>query len=539
MSQTNSQLKRYLMKQCDKLVDNVIARQNSNYTNESAKDESSLTITTSTENASNETILNQEKTLDMENIEQLHSDDSKEDNKNNNNILPHVIGSLLNASIEKIKITDDEIINDDAFVDIFLDKLISKLLIGKLPEREHLHITHSHNQPTNMYVNGSPLDDITQRLEAKSINNDITTQDMLENYPVGNSQNISATKLARNFKRLSKKMEHVFVWQDKLIRLLNWKSPTHTIIALIIMTIICYSPMYLLLLPILSLMYCVIIPNLKMRYPLYTTLLDGNHRTNKMSHEIGNSLLLDLSKPDRMSDHSIISEDLSDQYENSSKQFFINLRDTQEMTTNTLELIDKISNFINVKAAFQDELVTTKLFIKCFSIYISLKLLSPFINWSLTISILMWLSVIHLHPGVYSKMSQYRITRLRKDRNDNHDPKPTIIIDNKPQIKYVQIFEIYRQGLLPNTWVFFLYSNNIFHPMDEFRKSQRRPPGVKQLIEVEPPMDGWSFDSNSEWEIDYNVEIWAKNYKLDLNFDNEFQVDNMFKRRRLTRKIIK
>ncbi len=85
-----------------------------------------------------------------------------------------------------------------------------------------------------------------------------------------------------------------------------------------------------------------------------------------------------------------------------------------------------------------------------------------------------------------------------------------------------------------------MYSSNVFDYNDEYRKAQKPPPGVKELEDVNPPTT-WKFDMNTKWEIDYNVVAWSQQKGLPTTseIEDEFYCDNMFKRRRLIRRVLK
>lgn len=215
------------------------------------------------------------------------------------------------------------------------------------------------------------------------------------------------------------------------------------------------------------------------------------------------------------------------------------------MTTNTLHLTDSINKFINETAAFKDEKKTTILFLKCISGYIILKIISPWVNWRLLFSSLIWMLFLSFHPKLRPRLRQMRSKFQRnpfpeKETSDKPSKPDNIIIDPSPLMREIELFEIHRKGLIPGEWKFFMYSTNVFDYNDECRKAQKPPPGVKELDDVKPPKT-WEFDTNSKWEIDYNVVAWAlqKGLPITSEIDNEFYCDNMFKRRRLIRRVLK
>lgn len=474
----------------------------------------------------------------------------------NKELLHHVASSFLNTSIDRIRSeqlmnksqqpplppnkeitftsplpipTDKKVviaptyskqkIDRDGFVDIFLERLLSKIITDKLPEREHF----------------------TEQLPSDTFKP---------------SQQISPVVLASNLQRMTGQLNNIFEFQDSFIRLLTWRVPSRTMMTCLLITLILHYPLYLILLPLIFISYGLIISNYDKKYLFKTS----SHQMKKSPY--GKSLLervtssgkmpkIKLTKPliDQLDDNGF--ENITEWEDSTSGlQVITNLRDLQDMTSNTLNLIDDISSFIHETAAFKDETTTTKLFIDCLLGYFSLKLISPWINWRLILSGLVWLVFICLHPKVQNKFhhsrgnnSEIKQTKLfdkgKKLREKNDGNRSKIIIDTAPLSNEIEIFEIYRKGLIPGEWKFFLLSSNVFDYSDEFRKGQQPPPGVKDLNQIYPPKR-WFFDQNLTWEIDFDVRKWRDQRGLtSLKIDHEYLCDNMFKRRRLVRKVFR
>ncbi|SMN20766.1 similar to Saccharomyces cerevisiae YHR150W PEX28 Peroxisomal integral membrane peroxin, involved in the regulation of peroxisomal size, number and distribution [Maudiozyma saulgeensis] len=388
--------------------------------------------------------------------------------------------------------------DEEPFLALFLDKLISRLVPEPLPAREHI------------------LPDVVD-------------------------QEVSVAILASNVHKLSERMENVFEFQDTMVRILTWRQPSTMIIILLILTKICYNPMYLILLPLLYLSLGIIIKQYNLKY------FDGTHSRQSHREKIGKSLINDLFKHEPSSYTTATttnSLNTTPQEITHGMQVVLNLRDFQNLTTSQLHMMDSLSSFLNETAAFKDERITTLLLVGLLLSCIAFKCLSPFINWSLLCSCTLWLTAIITHPKLLPRLKQLHWFQSHDKQEISTTTLTTstikydVILDQPPSIRYVEIFEIYRQGLIPTTWKFFIYSKSLFNPTDEYRRAQTPPPGVKDLSQVQAP-DQWLFDPNSEWEIDYNIHDWASDRNLDLSVDNEFLIDSTFKRRRLTRRVIK
>lgn len=452
----------------------------------------------------------------------------------NKELMTKMLSSLLNVSLTKLKnkneldlLANEELYNylnknneylnksnipiddDEPFLALFLDKLITRLVPERLPLREKLII------------------------------DEIGTNDFNEN-DLGTShdeseQQVSVGTLASNIHKLSGSMEAIFEFQDTMIRILSWKMPSKMIMILLILTKICYNPMYIILFPLLYLSLGVIVNNYNIKYNnehLYST----SHRS-----KIGKSLFTDLFKYDP-SKTTTATQLSTPQEITHGMQVVLNIRDFQNLTTNQLHLLESSSKFLNETAAFQDERKTTILLLGILLLCITLKVLSIFLNWSFVLSSALWLSAIIIHPKLLPKLKLLYSRYSSKKQNNLTHPVVKhkhfdMVLDQQPRTHTVEIFEIYREGLIPTTWKFFIFSSSLFDPSDQYRKTQKPPPGVKELTLVQPPK-GWIFDPNDDWKIDYNFNKWKKEKNLQVSIKDEFLIDSNFKRRRLTRRVI-
>lgn len=482
----------------------------------------------------------------------VNNDTQKPAGRPNLEVVHGVATSLFNASLEKLKPSREEVIpekdresSDDFwkdenfkqeiysevpttcseseeqvvtklesktrqhFIDIFVEKLIAKMVPEKLPEREHF-------------------------VELA------TEEELLK------EQTVSATKLTQNLKDLTAKMGGLFEVQDSVVRLLTWRNPSGTLTILILLTMICFNPMYFIIMPVVYIMYAMMIPGYMRRHPLRRTLYP-------IRREHGQSLLKDLVKGGaRKRRNSIlamhnVSYDThrmevrdSEITASNGVEFVANLRDFQNATSSLLSFLGSLEKFKYGTAGFKDERYSTLVFLTYFMSFLALGLVSPFINWSLVMSLALWLIMIATHPKVLPKTRTFLNANTidQGEKSVENSKSYDVILDEPPEVRFVEIFEIYEQGITPRHWSFFKLSNQVFDPLDGYRKLQKPPPGVDILEEVLPPKT-WSFDDNSNWQVDYNVNKWASERGLKLFVENEFLIDDLFKRRRLTRKVLR
>ncbi|AET37832.1 Pex28p Ecym_2076 [Eremothecium cymbalariae DBVPG len=399
----------------------------------------------------------------------------------------------------------------DHFVDILLDKMISALLPDDLPEREQF----------------------TQRVHEPG---------RRKSHP------ISVVIMSRNLKIMTAKLGLLFEFQDSIIRLITWRNPSGTITALMLFSFICFNPM---LLPIISLGYVLfglMIPGYLHRHPLRRNF----YLTKRV---YGKSLLVTVAtggKPSNWQGHDNVLEydynNLHTEGEDWERaqnirqtlEFIVNLRDLQNLMTATVLATENLEKFVYGDAGFKNERRSTILFLSGLLALVVLWCMSPFINWSVTASVGAWAGLLTLHPRVLPKLTDFiNEEQIEKGKEVMENvEKYDIILDEQPEVRYLEVFEIYKQGLTPQQWDFYTISSHVFDPMDKYRKSQTPPPGVTSLEFVTAPST-WCFDKNSEWVVDKNVEVWANERGLSLAIDGEFLVDDAFKRKRLTRKVVR
>ncbi|CEP63130.1 Pex28p LALA0_S07e03048g [Lachancea lanzarotensis] len=411
------------------------------------------------------------------------------------------------AKDEKLKNSTQE-----HFVDILLDKMISTILPDSFPEREQF----------------------TQRVK-----------DPLHK----KRQTLSATILANNLKVLTTKLGAVFELQDSVIRLITWRNPSGTVTMLILVSMICFNPIFLAIIPLLYVLYGIMLPGYMHRHP--------PHRTAFLSRRTyGKSLLVSLASggrkvswhpSDDVQEYEYNVDANPEEYQRAhhikqSMEFIVNLRDLQNSMSTMVALSKSMEKFVFGTAGFKDEHRSTALFLAGLGTLLILWLISPLINWSIASTLSIWTLMIAIHPKVRSKLARIikedQVNRGKKalEKTERYD----IILDEAPDVRFIEIFEIHKRGAIPEDWSFLKFSSTVFDAQDSFRKAQTPPPGVDFLEEIKPPIT-WAFDNNSNWEIDYNVEGWScdRGLALEVDIEDEYLVDSSFKRRRLTRKVLR
>lgn len=441
--------------------------------------------------------------------------------------------SLISASLDRVQelSTDEEdnlqglsteerkIVKQNHFIDILLEKLIQNTIPNNVPDK------------TNFY---------------NRVNDPIRK----------NSDNLSITKFSSNLTKLTGKIGGIFQAQYFILKVFHWKDPSLTLTCLIIYTILISHPNLFIILPFIFLLYGVMIPGYLYRHPISNLSKNlihikerGDTLIEKFARIKDDKNLEEMLEDDQEQNFEMIPEiddpiDKSTSLLKNQMEFLVNMRDLQNLMTNLLKLNDNFENFWYGTAGFKDERLSTSMFFNVFSLTIVLLILNPYINYKLIFISLGWLLLILIHPKILPTIKKFnelvikpqneKLNKIVKE-SERHD----IIMDESPEIKQVEIFEIFIKNN-KNQWDFYLYSTNIFDFNDEFRKSQNPPPGVSKLEEIGCPKT-WRFQ-DSQWHIDFDCKTWVVNRSIQLNkmeVNEEFLIDEEFKRRRLYRNVIR
>ncbi|KAI5949002.1 hypothetical protein KGF57_005065 [Candida theae] len=272
----------------------------------------------------------------------------------------------------------------------------------------------------------------------------------------------------------------------------------------------------------------------------------------------------------------------------SNLDLLINLRDFQNLTSDLIKGMDKGEQFYFETAGFKDERLSTFIFYGVLLATFATLFLGQFIPWRAIFIQSGWVGLILCHPKAKKylvDMSNTRKARARKAKEDKEaelsqhpesqgsDESQTkstfiddllndgkkfdrddIIVDDAPEVRIVEVFQLQIKSILKHDWSFYRYSTTMYDTENKTRTSGKRPQGVEYLSEVLPPHD-WKFDMGfvNKWVLDTNPKtfIEERNLKPDLFIvkDNEQEgwiYDNMegvvhsdivyeFRRRRLYR----
>ena len=263
-----------------------------------------------------------------------------------------------------------------------------------------------------------------------------------------------------------------------------------------------------------------------------------------------------------------MKKDEKARYVKSQMKLLMNMRDLQNLTTDLLQGFDAAEVFWYQTAGFKDERLSTFMFYGVILATSIILFLGTFIPWRLIFIQSGWAIVLVCHPRSkkYLKASSENKKRKaaakpKKGKEEKDEDGPAvydrngIIIDDAPEVRICEIFELQVKSLTKNEWSFYCFTSSAFDVKNSTRSAGKKPQGVNHLYKILPPPD-WKFDMSyaDNWHVDKEPQNFLKERSWDkLNmfvikededegwmYDNEDMIENKdeqfdFRRRRLTR----
>lgn len=404
--------------------------------------------------------------------------------------------------------------------------------------------------------------------------------------------------LSSNLKRMSAKMGAFFKLQYGAIHIITWKKPTKTLSALVMYTAVCLWPHLVLALPLLVLVFGIIVPAYLYRHPMDMPELVHVRRRGQSLLEFLNesndhSVLIDLLddvdedvnltvSSDSYKSRGSVADRADEESGKNDKVKFVksqvllvmNMRDLQNLTTELLNRIDQGEEAATNIVGFKDERLTTFVFYIAILVTLVVLFLGKYIPWRMIFIQSGWTFLLLCHPHT----KKYLVALLQKrgatkssdtPDEENNALKPIIvedtvdvgsakakhsllenfdrndiIVDDHPQVRIVEIYELQRRNILKHEWVLCAYTKRLFHASDPVRVAGKLPHGVDSLGKVLPPPE-WKYDFGyaSNWRIDQEPEHFLrvrgiKNLRCAKDgwiYDSADNADVEFRRRRLYR----
>lgn len=299
--------------------------------------------------------------------------------------------------------------------------------------------------------------------------------------------------------------------------------------------------------------------NLSLDSSIFMDLIGDEYREDRFDSDTFSSKSSDTNISSTVftqqpSSASSVSEDSGENGENLEKKkrakyaksqvsLMINMRDLQNLTTDLLNGFQAAETFWFETAGFKDERLSTFMFYGVIVASSIILFLGAYIPWRLIFIQSGWAGIILCHPNskkylmTLKKNKQIAQIKAQAQKAKTEEPvkeeteetdkdtgvvkrfeRNDIIVDDSPELRTVEVFELQVKSLTKNTWSFYLYSTKVFSHKDHLRIAGKKPTGVNHLSKVAPPPD-WKFDVGYEnnWIIDNDPEKFLKARAYDVS----------------------
>lgn len=229
---------------------------------------------------------------------------------------------------------------------------------------------------------------------------------------------------------------------------------------------------------------------------------------------------------------SLSSEDLS-KFVKSQVSTFMNMRDLQNLTTDLLNGLDHAEKVATDVVGFKNERLTTFIFYILIVVTSVVLFVGRWIPWRIIFIQAGWIGMIICHPNAKKyiqalkkrKQAAKVIEEDEGEETEEEEPvekptkplphetfdRPDIIVDDVPEVRVVEIYELQIRNVLKHEWKLYGYSKRLFDFGDKVRISGKKPHGVDSIGKILPPKE-WKFDFGfaSNWQVDKDPEHFLR-----------------------------
>ncbi|KAI1147135.1 integral peroxisomal membrane peroxin-domain-containing protein [Nemania diffusa] len=307
--------------------------------------------------------------------------------------------------------------------------------------------------------------------------------------------NFSLPTMSNNFRRFNARIGVVFVFQARVIRLLAWRRPTHTLSFLAVYTFVCLDPSLLPLLPLVVLLVSILVPSFIARHPAAefnpTDELAMGYETRGPPFAPAVTV-----KP----------------VKELSRDFFYNMRDLQNCMEDFSQMHDAVAEFVVPRTNFSDEAQSSALFVVLFAACLFMSIAANIMPWRLIFLLAGWGVTCVGHPVIQRQLE----TAHKKHVQPQEEKAVTwvekwierdVILDSAPETREVEIFELQRLSGAEE-WEPWLFSASPYDPLSPARIASERPTGTRFFEDVQPPQ-GWEW-SEKKWALDLWSREWVE-----------------------------
>lgn len=334
--------------------------------------------------------------------------------------------------------------------------------------------------------------------------------------------------MTNNFRRFNARIGIVFVFQNRLIRLFTWRTPSHTLSFLATYTFVCLDPYLLIVVPLAVALLFIMVPAFTSRHPPPppATAISSTtpyHHQNYAGPALAPARTI---KP--------ASE--------TSKDFFRNMRDLQNCMADFSNMHDFLVSTIAPATNFSDETFSSQLFLYL-TILTTLSCISAhLLPWRLILLLAGWTATISSHPTAQQWLARMQKRAERQASHALNDPTlkhqrfihgiplpatpavmqstlhslSAVTLSSTPETQEVEIFELQHRPLTSVSssanapaaeWQPHLFTPSPYDPLSPARIAGDRPRGTRFFEDVAPP-EGWEWASK-KWELDLEAGEWV------------------------------
>ncbi|KAI9784616.1 MAG: hypothetical protein M1839_001838 [Geoglossum umbratile] len=373
-------------------------------------------------------------------------------------------------------------------------------------KRDRLKRALTHRRTVSDGQSDGPASSLQDRIFAKLLQQVIPTKEIEKLSEMDVTDTTSSFQAKRpgfslplmtsNFRRFNARIGVVFVFQNRILRLLSWRYPTHTMSFLALYSFVCLDPNLLTVLPAAVLLFSVMVPFFITRHPPPPT----NSPTDPYAASGP-----PLAPPTEVKAVSEMSGD-----------FFRNLRDLQNCMEDFSQVHDKVCSLILPNANFSNEALSSTVFLFLFATCCILFLASHLLPWRAIFLAVGWFIVVACHPKLQRSLriahDEHLLPRERQAQGwlnawIEHD----IILDSSPESREVEIFELQKRVWSSSSigeWEGWVFSSSPYDPLSSKRISGDRPHGTRFFEDVRPP-PGWEW-ADKKWTLDLLSKDWVE-----------------------------
>jgi hypothetical protein len=334
--------------------------------------------------------------------------------------------------------------------------------------------------------------------------------------------------MTNNFRRFNARIGIVFVFQNRLIHLFTWRTPTHTLSFLATYTFICLDPYLIIVVPMAIALFYIMIPAFTSRHPPPPSVTSAS-----MAGEYHQAFTGPALAP------AAVIKPASE----TSKDFFRNMRDLQNSMADFSNAHDALVSTIGPATNFSDETFSSQLFLYLTILTTLSFITAHLVPWRLICLLAGWSFTVSSHPTAQAYLLKLQTqaeqqTKLAlNDMNHKHQkyipntgiPLPAtphaiqssfakfseIALSSTPETREVEIFELQHRPLSSVTsskkaaaeWQPHLFTPQPYDPLSPARIAGDRPRGTRFFEDVEPP-EGWEW-AGKKWELDLEAGEWV------------------------------